>query len=161
LPTPEEYASFVKQIELLEVWLVDARVENRYGPRTPRRTAIGIASPPPTWRDTDDGFEVEFPYSVRFTQGEDVEAEIAVTFGLRFTSSQPMSQGTFEVFKEVNLPVNTWPFLREFVSTTLGRMGWQAFTLPAYKQGVPDEDDLDEDKPAPPRRRRTASRKRS
>ncbi|MHB8576340.1 MAG: hypothetical protein ACYDCQ_13525 [Dehalococcoidia bacterium] len=63
-------------------------------------------------------------------------AEINAVFALDFTSPLPMTNTIFPIFSENNLPVNTWPYLREFVSTTLGRMNWTPFTLPALKRGV-------------------------
>lgn len=158
LPTPDEYADFIGQIELLDVWLVREQVDNRHGPRAPHRAGVAITSPEPAWEDVRGGFDVRFPYNVRFADGDTLHAELTVTFGLRFSSSQPMTDRIFNVFKDVNLPVNTWPFLREYVSTTLGRMGWQPFTLPALKQGVSDEED---DVEPPPPRRATARARRA
>ena len=155
-PTPDEYAEFVEQIELLDIWLVETRAVNHHGPRPPRQAAVSIATPEASWTNVDDGFEIGFPYQVRFADHDTVHAEVAVTFGLRFSSGRPMDEPTFRVFKDVNLPVNTWPFLREIVSTTVGRMGWPSFTLPALKQGssAPDEDQ----EAAPKPRRRTSRR---
>ena len=47
-----------------------------------------------------------------------------------------MSEELFTVFQEVNLPVNTWPYLRSFLADGLGRMGWPPMTLPAFKTGI-------------------------
>lgn len=154
LPTPEAYAEFVGQIELLDVWLVEAHVVNRHGPRIPRRTAVSITPSEPTWTRASDGFDVQVPYSVRFVDGNTTHAEVSATFGLHFTSDRPMSDAVFEVFRDVNLPVNAWPFLREFVSTTVGRMGWQPLTLPTHKHGVSKQDDADvAEEPVKSRRR--------
>ncbi len=159
LPTPDEYAEFVGQIDLLDVWLVEAHVVNRYGARTPSRAALAITTTSdPSWTSTSDGFDVCFPYSVRFEEGSAVHAEVAVTFGLHYESMVPMTNALFEVFREVNVPVNTWPFLREFLATSLGRMGWQPFTLPALKQGMPDPNDT-EDIKAPPKSKRRMPRR--
>lgn len=159
LPTPDEYAEFVGQIDLLDVWLVEAHVVNRHGPRSPSRAALAITTPSePSWTGASDGFDVCFPYSVQFEEGSAVHAEIAVTFGLHYQSGQPMSDALFEVFRDVNVPVNTWPFLREFLATSLGRMGWQPFTLPALKQGMPDPDDTEGTKAAPKSKRQAPRR---
>jgi len=32
-----------------------------------------------------------------------------------------------------NLPLNTWPYLREFLQNALTRAGWPVYTLPAFK----------------------------
>lgn len=55
-----------------------------------------------------------------------------------------MTEEIFSIFREVNLPVNTWPYLREFLASTFGRFGWEPIIIPAYKVGAK----------APPRQRR-------
>ena len=57
--------------------------------------------------------------------------------------AEPMTEGIFAVFQDVNLPVNTWPYLREFLAATTGRMNWITFTLPALKRGAGPGGDAD------------------
>jgi len=63
-------------------------------------------------------------------------AEIDVTFGLRFTSKEPMSDEIFAIFRDTNVPVNIWPYLREYLASTAGRMNWTVLTLPVLKVAV-------------------------
>ena len=133
--TPEQYAEFIDQIELRDLWLQNARVLNQHGPFTPEQAAVRFESDA-SWDTLADGFLAFHQHHVRFEKSDQILAEIDVTFGLAFSSKMPMTDDTFMVFSDVNLPVNTWPFLREFVSTTVGRMGWQAFTLPAFKTNI-------------------------
>jgi hypothetical protein len=44
-----------------------------------------------------------------------------------------MVDSLFEIFRSYNLPVNVWPFFREFVHTVLARTNWPVFVLPALK----------------------------
>ena len=59
---------------------------------------------------------------------------------VEFESDMPMTDEIFEVFQERNLPVNTWPYLRAFVSDSVSRMGWPPVTMPAFKIGTGDSD---------------------
>ncbi len=133
--TADQYAAFIRQIELAALWLHDAHIQNHAGPDTPERAVIAIASDA-EWADQGDGFRVLHHYHVSLMATDTALAGIDVTFGLRFTSASPMTDAIFGHFEEVNLPVNTWPYLREFVATTLGRMNWLPFTLPALKRGA-------------------------
>jgi hypothetical protein len=154
LPSPEEYAAFIEQLELLDVWLVEGQAANRHGPRAPRQAVVEVETPEATWVATSDGFDVRYPYQVRFVDEGTVHAEIALTLGLHFSSGQQMTAPMFRVFNSVNLPINTWPFLREFVSAMVGRMGWQSFTLPTLKpEPLAPPEDNEDDLPAPPARR--------
>lgn len=74
-------------------------------------------------------------YRLRFEAGKQSLATIDVSFSVDFASETPMDDGIFSLFRGANLPVNAWPFLREFVATTVGRMGWLPVTLPALKIG--------------------------
>ncbi len=121
--SPEAYAVFIAQIELHHVWLIATRVENQVGPEGPRDAVDVRITSEPHWLDRDGGFDATQRYEVQFVTGDASVARVDVTFGVRFTSGQPMTEDIFHVFHAVNLPLNTWPYLREFVSTTTGRMG--------------------------------------
>lgn len=131
----EDYATFIGQIELVEIWLHEANVVNKHGPQTPEQATFRFSSKA-TWESQPAGFRIFHHYSVCVEAADALFAEVNVTFGLDFASKEPMTEAVFAIFEDVNLSVNTWPFLREFVSTTMGRMNWIPFTLPALKKGV-------------------------
>lgn len=133
--TREDYAAFIAQIELLDVWLQEARVVNYYGPRLPAQGGFRIDSEV-GWEAHPGGFRALNRDRVVLCTDDETYAEIEVTFALDFASRESMTDEIFTWFGEVNLPVNTWPYLREFVSTALGRMGWPPFTLPALKRNI-------------------------
>lgn len=60
-----------------------------------------------------------------------IQAEYALTYG----SSTPMTPALFMPFKQLNLPVQTWPYFREFVQTALARLEWPKVTLPTLHSG--------------------------
>ncbi len=136
LPSPKEYAEFIGQIELRNIWLVEATAKNHFGPHTPTQAVFRFASTDATWENASSGFRVKHCYELRIESEDEMLAEVDVTFGLEFESSQPITDDIFKIFKDVNLPVNTWPYLREFIATTTGRMGWAPFTAPTFKSGV-------------------------
>lgn len=131
----EEYAAFINQIELTRIWLQEAQVINHHGPQTPRKATFSFSSDV-GWEVHPLGFRAFDRAKVVLKSSDAVYAEFEVTFGLEFASAEPMTDQIFDIFGEINLPVNTWPYLREFISTTLGRMGWAPFTLPALKRGT-------------------------
>jgi hypothetical protein len=150
---PERYAEYIRQIELTALWLHDARIQNHAGPETPERAVFGFETTA-EWSAQPDGFRALHHYRVRLDAADAPLAEIDVSFGLHFRSEVSMSEELFELFQEVNLPVNTWPYLREFVATALGRMNWVPFTLPALKRGTGSNSDRDaRHKSSVPRRR--------
>ena len=132
---PTTYNAFIGQIELSSIWLSSSSIENSGGARSPGHTRINIGASA-RWESVKDGFVAFHGYDVKIEATDAKVANISVTFGLEFSSEQSMSEELFAVFQDVNLPVNTWPYLRAFLADTLGRMGWPPLTLPAFKIGT-------------------------
>jgi hypothetical protein len=152
-PSATEYNTFVGQIELRAIWLQRAKIVNAAGPVTPEHAAIRVEARA-EWEPWGAGFQALHQFTIRVETPDTVLAEIEVTFGLHFASGQPMTEPLFAIFQDVNLPVNTWPYVREFVSTTMGRMNWVPFTLPALKRGAPPVLSNQAPSASPARRRR-------
>ena len=132
---PVIYNAFVGQIELSSIWLSSSSIENPGGPSNPGEANIDIGVSA-RWESVEDGFVAFHAYDVKMEVADSRVANISVTFGLEFKSEQAMSDELFIVFQDVNLPVNTWPYLRAFLADGLGRMGWPPLTLPAFKTGT-------------------------
>ncbi len=139
LPTepidPAIYNAFIGQIELSSIWLSYSLIENSGGPGNPGEASIGIAASA-RWESVVGGFVAFHAYDVKIEATDSKVANISVTFGLEFESEQAMSEELFTVFQDVNLPVNTWPYLRSFLADGLGRMGWPPLTLQVFKIGI-------------------------
>ena len=132
---PAIYNAFIGQIELSAIWLSSSSIENPGGSSSLGEVGIDIAGSA-RWESVEDGFFAFHAYDVAFKESDSKVAGISITFGLKFKSEQAMTDEFFAVFQEVNLPVNTWPYLRAFLADALGRMGWPPLTLPAFKTGT-------------------------
>ncbi len=132
---PAIYGAFIGQIELSSIWLASSSVENSAGPGNPSEGSVDVAASA-HWEPAEDGFVAFHAYDVKIEVNDSKAAGISATFGLEFKSEQAMSEDLFTVFQDVNLPVNTWPYLRSFLADSLGRMGWPTLTLPAFKAGI-------------------------
>ncbi|MGE5619719.1 MAG: hypothetical protein ACM3US_10720 [Sphingomonadaceae bacterium] len=171
--SPLEYAEFIHQIELDRVWLKEASVTNRYGPVRPVPSSNSVKVEGMEWEPTADGFRALHRLKVdirhRGDADEDEEedgarlaAEIRVVFAVDYSSSLPMTDALFSRFRKSNLPLNTWPYLREFVSSMTSRMNWQDYYVPTLKVGrrPPSVSQTAmTPEPAPKRRRSTRARK--
>ncbi|WP_119313922.1 hypothetical protein [Calidithermus terrae] len=136
--SPAEYGKFIEGLELFEVRLVRLNVEARSFAIKPADTRLEVADEA-SYTLVDGGFEVFHRYSLLATdaqQSSEPVGRIEAEFGLRFTSAQPINQPYFEIFRDVNLPVNTWPYWRELVQAMTARMGWPPITMPLLKRGT-------------------------
>ena len=51
-----------------------------------------------------------------------------------FESEYEITDDFFEIYKDISLPLNVWPFFRELVNSTTSRMNIPPFTLPLLKR---------------------------
>ncbi len=58
---------------------------------------------------------------------------IDCVFCLRFAADKPFTQEFFNRFKRINLPVNTWPFFREFIFNISSKMNIPPLSIPLLK----------------------------
>ena len=133
--SPEEYNAFVQQIDLDSVWLASAKIDNGIGAEAPDRTDVTIDRFS-SWDAVEGGFLAFDSYRIVLGPPRDAAATIEVTFGLEYRSKLPMTDALFEPFKQFNLPLNAWPYAREFVASATARMSWIPFTLPALRLGA-------------------------
>lgn len=133
VPSVKDYNDFVTQIEIAELHIVSAQInmlDCSYFPSSAevkwRRTA--------SYEQVEGKFNVYHRYNVTIWDKETkgAKAKISVTFRVVYSSKIPISDDLFEIFKGRNLPLNTWPYFREFVHNAIMRMGWPSFIAPTY-----------------------------
>lgn len=134
-PDHDAYAAFIEGVELQHIWLIGADIQNLAGPERPEQLRVKITDHDPEKQTFEDHFVVRAPFRVRFEGAEsNLLAEITATFGLEYRSTTEPTESIWAIFAAHNVPLNVWPFFREFVSSTTGRMGWSNLTLPALKR---------------------------
>jgi hypothetical protein len=141
-----EYNAFIAGLELQQIRLAAAEIDAPNPPEQCQITPV-IHLDDATFRNGDDHFVVRQKF--RFTGTYEGEAAPALgihaTYEVRYTADKPMTDDLFAEFRHRNLPVNAWPYFREYLQSTLCRVGWPVLTLPAFKRapgpgpGVPEE----------------------
>ena len=133
LPSIKDYNDFVTKIQIINLHIVSAQItmlDYSYLPSSARvkwrKTAL--------YEKAKEQFNVSHRYNVTIydKKTKEAKAKISVTFRVVYSSKIPISDDLFEIFKERNLPLNTWPYFREFVHTAIMRMGWPSFIAPTY-----------------------------
>jgi len=83
----------------------------------------------------EDGFLVENKYilTAKNNQRKNV-LKIECIYLLYFTSVEEITDDFFEIYKEISLPLNVWPFFRELVNSVTSRMNIPPLTLPLLKR---------------------------
>jgi hypothetical protein len=137
--TPEVYNAFIAGVDLVSIRLVRAQIE---AASTPTRKQIVPTTRVHGASFTNEDGQVSLVHRLGFTgtyQGEDEPAvSIRVDFEVRYSTVERMTDEIFAEFRRRNLPLNTWPYFREFVHAALARTGWPVMVLPVYKaSGTP------------------------
>jgi len=135
--TPARYAEFIRKLELADVALVSATADNISFPEPPTKAEVSVKLEN-KFENVEGGFIAFASYDIVVKAlGTDRQmAKFAVVFALRYRSQMPMSQDVFTVFKQLNLQVNSWPYLREFIHSTSHRMNLPPLVLPTVKVGL-------------------------
>jgi hypothetical protein len=127
------YNDFVAQIGIAALRIVSAQInilDYSYFPSSAEVKWRMRAS----YEKAEDKFNVSHRYNVTILDKEtkEAKAKISVTFYVVYSSKIPISDDLFEIFKVRNLPLNTWPYFREFVHNATMRMGWPPFISPTH-----------------------------
>ena len=141
LPSPEEYAEFIRGIELLDVRLVSSAAHSDvHRPEASDLKLLVKYGSDMARLDSAVGYTFEaYPQlrvEARNRDDDELAGYVEVRFGLRYQSELEPIDGLLEIFSNVNLQVNAWPYLREYVQQTITRFGWTPLVLPTLKTAL-------------------------
>lgn len=134
--TPEQYNAFIKQVDLNWVYLESCSTKRHRLPNLEASISYDEKVGRRSYEHTDDGFRALFNYQIKLVEAEQETpfAEIKCIYAAEYSSEIPMDDNIFSVFRELNLPLNVWPYVREFVHGTTSRMGLPALVLRSLKR---------------------------
>lgn len=138
LPSPEEYAEFINGVELLDVRLVSSEATSEAIKPEVADLSVHVLYTSTILRsDATEPFEFEARPTLEVTARKEGVDEpvgmVKVCLGLLYRSLLEPTDGYLEIFSKVNLQVNAWPYLREYVQQTVTRFGWAPLVLPTLK----------------------------
>jgi hypothetical protein len=127
------YNAFIDGVDLHSIRLAGADIR---APGTPTRKKLVPGISESSRYDNHDAQVIvthELVFSGMYSGEDQPAVSIRAEFEVRYTSLQRMTEEIFDEFRLRNLPLNTWPYFREFVHAALARTGWPVFVLPVYK----------------------------
>ncbi len=133
--SPEEYKKILQGLDLVSISLKESKTFINTDIIIPKELDIQIKDES-TFSIKDDGIVFIFhryKIDARKPQSKTRFVQIDVIFLVKVISRETFSNDFFEVYKNVSLHLNTWPYLREFVNQTTSRMNIPPLTLPFYK----------------------------
>jgi hypothetical protein len=129
---------FIKQIDLIDICIQSSQFENMGCEELPNTNRVSQTTK--TWYENKNERSEFYAFQQYNVSIKDIKrdsrksiAKLSVTFRVSYSSKIPMSDEFFGIFRESNLPLNTWPYFREFTHNSFARMGWTKIIAPAYK----------------------------
>ncbi len=132
--SPKEYRDYLEQTELESILLSSCSAKlrkDKFGDSMKHSVSDKVKydiSEPKTARLLH-----EYQFVVTRSTKRDFAVKIICEFEVELTSKSEITEDFLEIFSQVNLPLNTWPYFREFIQNMLQRMGLPPLTLPFLK----------------------------
>lgn len=145
----QKYNEFIRGLSLRNIYLkkgsVDFKTEN-----------FGVIRDPIidfeincSYKHSGDGmFRVQGDHKLVIKQKGQRKTDIVLrcSFVLLYASKVRISDEIFERFVRFNVPLNAWPYFREFVHNSTSRLGLPPLVLPLFKGGLPEVAERDKRK---------------
>jgi hypothetical protein len=137
---PQVYSAFIQGLEIRQVFLLRASSERLFFPEPNAKLSFDFPEATAELARFEDssGFVAYLQYTIDLlSKPEDAEVErfasIAVTFEAIYNTKILITDEIFETFKDVNLKMNIWPYVREYVQSATMKMGLPGLVLPHLK----------------------------
>ncbi|NMC42382.1 MAG: hypothetical protein GYA46_00540 [candidate division Zixibacteria bacterium] len=132
----EKYGELLRCIDLHDIYLTDAKMSaNRDALLAGANVALSFKEEIKLAHTSQDSARVFVDYSFRGKSGNRIVISIFVRFTVVFQlkSDSPFPVEFFDVYNKSSLPFQTFPYFREFVQSTVARMGLPPLVLPLRK----------------------------
>jgi hypothetical protein len=129
-----EYRDFISQMGVGDICILSANMK-RFGSLSGPRPDVEVNyKDKAQYANQGSGFMAFHRYdvTVKDDKGKKRLALVSVTFAVYYVSKIPMTDQIFEKFCQLNLPLNTWPYFREFTHNSLARMNLPEVIAPAF-----------------------------
>ena len=131
--SPEKYRKILAGIDLKNILLSDLKASVKHSALT-ENIKISIDDEA-SFENVNDELVITHKFKLRAGKSSKKTAlKIEATFLLVFETQEEITEEFFNVYKEVSLPLNSWPFFRELVYSLTSRMNISPLTLPLLKR---------------------------
>ena len=132
---PEEYRKILDGITLKNLSLLETNAKIKSNLKSFDKMNIDIEEEA-KFEVNDDEIIITQRYNLtgRPIGKKNAILTISAVFALHLESEKEFTEDFFEIYKGLSLPLNTWPFLREFANSMTARMNIPPLTLPLLKR---------------------------
>ena len=140
--SPQEYAKYIAGISLESIELSKISAEKYYNWVKVNIPVIKVTDKHSYRHIKEDKVIVKSEYKLEICdrdEPENLAIKITLLFHISINTKIKFTRNFFEVFKDLNLPLNTWPYVRTYTQFLIANMGLPPLTLPFWKSLGVDE----------------------
>ena len=130
--TPKKYREALQFIELRDIYLKksDCLLHSR---NVSERANIDFQEEIGEAKIVEDIASIEHQYSIKVSTDDKDVFELGATYVLNYELKKTLPEEFFEIYKILSLPIHTYPFFRELVSSMSARFGLPNLIMPLRK----------------------------
>ena len=130
--SPDEYRRILDGIELKNILISNIKADLKHELLTEGMKIV--IKDDAQYEMREDDFIIKNKYILTAkNQANKIALKIECVFIVVFETKYEITDGFFEIYKDLSLPLNVWPFFRELVNSTTARMNIPPLTLPLLK----------------------------
>ena len=134
---PKEYAAYVKGINIKEIKFENGSFKFTNSELVDSKSKLKpkFKKGKPELKEIHDDYFVvhhKLGFSVVEVSSRKLVIDVKCCIVVVYNHADGITKEMFEPFGDFNVPVNTWPYFREFVNSATTRLGLPPFTLPAW-----------------------------
>ncbi|MBN1931452.1 MAG: hypothetical protein JW786_07580 [Desulfobacterales bacterium] len=131
---PDEYWKFLQQVELQSIVLDSCSVKT-HRDKISGSMKLDIQKKVGYVIEKETSAVITAQYDLIATPSikKDFALKLGCVYRVMMTSERLITDDFMEIFINVNIQTNTWPYFREFVQSMLQRIGYPPLTLPFFK----------------------------
>lgn len=143
----KKYSEFVRAVDIVDIYLLQFNGTKYWSKQSPPVAAnVNVKFQPELQEAAAGGFKAKGSFVVTGAAIETKDAVFKLEFEIGLVYSAPSLNEGFvqspegkqilDMFIQRNVPVNVWPYAREFISSMTVRMGFPAVVIGTFKINV-------------------------
>lgn len=118
--SPDEYRQILDGIELKNILISNIKADLKHELLTEGMKIV--IKDDAQYEIKDDDFVIRDKYTLNAkNQANKIALKIECVFIVVFETKYKITEAFFEIYKDLSLPLNVWPFFRELVNSTTAR----------------------------------------
>lgn len=135
---PSEYNNFLQKINLKDIYVTEIK-SKLHQPSFPGEASLSFKENAKILEIVEGLIEIEVEYKLSAKSSRKKVFSIDIKYNVVFEFEEEIPSEFFVLYNKFSLPLQTFPYFREYVNTILSRMGLPSLILPLRKNLIGDK----------------------